>query len=177
MSDKPLLPCVSLIGMPGSGKSTIGRALAKLLGWEFADCDYLIESLYAARLQDITDALGKEKFLDVECEVIDAFRASRCVIATGGSAVYRPAAIERLRGLGPLVYLRLSLDKIIKRIAANPERGIAIAPGESLNDLFEQRRPLYEKAADFVCDTEIQSPDDCALEIANFLAKKGLTRV
>lgn len=154
--------------MPGSGKTTIGKILANLLGWTFADCDYLIEALYGARLQDITDSLGKNAFLDAEGEVIKTFTASSCVIATGGSAIYRPEAIQNLRAMGPLVYLKTPPEIILERISLNPERGIALGPGETVEVLFEQRLPLYENAADFTCDTGGCSPEECALAIRDF---------
>ena len=80
-----LAPCIVLIGMAGAGKSTVGGVLARELGWAFLDSDHLIEALYGVRLQDVTDALGKEAFLDAECTVIRAIKANRTVIGTGGS--------------------------------------------------------------------------------------------
>ena len=85
----PACPCVVLIGMAGAGKSTVGMALAQTLGWAFMDSDYLMEALYADRLQSVTDALSKEAFLDLEAVVLGSIRVQRTVIATGGSAVYR----------------------------------------------------------------------------------------
>ncbi len=79
--------CVTLIGMAGAGKSTVGRAVADLLGWAYVDTDHLIEATYGARLQDVTDALDKETFLDVESRVIQSLRMQRAVLATGGSVV------------------------------------------------------------------------------------------
>ena len=90
----PACPCVVLIGMAGAGKSTVGMALAQTLGWAFMDSDYLMEALYADRLQSVTDALSKEAFLDLEAVVLGSIRVQRTVIATGGSAVYRPQAMD-----------------------------------------------------------------------------------
>ena len=97
--------CVTLIGMAGAGKSTVGRAVAERLGWAYVDTDHLIESTYGARLQDVTDALDKERFLDVEARVIQSLRMQRAVLATGGSVVYRPEAMRYLTSLGPVVFL------------------------------------------------------------------------
>lgn len=161
------LPCVSLIGMPGSGKSTIGEELGRKLGWSFLDTDKLLESLYACRLQELTDIFGKEKFLEIESGIIAALEASRCVIATGGSVVYSSAAIAKLKSLGPLVYLDLPFEEIERRINENPERGIAIAPGQSLRDLHRERAVLYKEAASFSVYNHEKSIEEAAGEIAH----------
>ena len=123
--------CVTLIGMAGAGKSTGARAVAERLGWAYVDTDYLIESTYGARLQDVTDALDKESFLDVEAKVILSLRMQRAVLATGGSVVYRPEAMRYLASLGPVVFLDVPLPIILERIARKPDRGLAIAPGQT----------------------------------------------
>lgn len=169
-------PCVTLIGMPGAGKTTIGSKLAKELNWAFMDTDNVIEALYAARLQDITDALGKDAFLDVENEVIRQISAGRCVISTGGSVIYRAKAMERLKRLGPVVFISLSLAQIEERIARNPERGIAIAPGQSIKDLYEERRELYDFYADIICDINGKNPEECVLWIYENLKKSGIIK-
>ena len=143
-----LAPCIILIGMAGAGKSTVGGVLARELGWAFLDSDHLIEALYGARLQDVTDALGKEAFLDAECTVIRAIKANRTVIGTGGSVVYREEAMRHLAKLGPIVHLDLPLAVIEERIARNPQRGLAIAPGQTLADIFREREALYAAWAD-----------------------------
>lgn len=163
------LPCVTLIGMPGSGKSTIGEKLARKLGWSFMDTDKLMESLYACRLQDITDIFGKEKFLRLESGVIQGLEASKCVIATGGSVIYSPAAVARLLALGPLVYLEIPFEEMEKRIRENPERGIAIGPGQSLKELYEERAGLYTQAASFRVPNHQRTPGEVVAEIAGKL--------
>ncbi|SDF19676.1 homoserine kinase [Desulfovibrio legallii] len=155
------LPCVILIGMAGAGKTTVGGALARDLDWAFVDSDHLIESIYGARLQDVTDALGKEAFLDAEATVIRAIRAQRAVIATGGSVVYRPAAMAHLATLGALVFLDVPFALIEERVARNPERGIAMNPGESLRDIFDERQALYNRYAALRCPADAP-PEDCA---------------
>ena len=130
--------CVTLIGMAGAGKSTVGRAVAERLGWAYVDTDHLIESTYGARLQDVTDALDKERFLDVEARVIQSLRMQRAVLATGGSVVYRPEA---------MVFLDVPLPLILERISRKPDRGLAIAPGQTVEDLFREREALYRQWA------------------------------
>lgn len=162
-------PCVSLIGMAGAGKSTVGEALAQELGWALVDSDHLIEALYGTRLQDITDALGKSAFLDVEAQVVTALRVHRAVIATGGSVVYRETAVRHLSSLGPVVFLDVPFPLIEERVALNPERGLAIAPGESLEALFQERQPLYRAAASLHCPAGTLDPQECARWILEHL--------
>ena len=139
--------CVTLIGMAGAGKSTVGRAVSERLGWAFVDTDHLIEATYGARLQDVTDALDKERFLDVESRVIQSLRMQRVVIATGGSVVYRAEAMRYLVSLGPVVFLDVPLPLILERISRKPDRGLAIAPGQTIEDLFREREALYRQWA------------------------------
>jgi shikimate kinase len=161
--------CISLIGMAGAGKSTVGRHLACLLGWELMDTDHLMEAAYGASLQQISDALGKEAFLDAEAAVIGGIRARRLVLATGGSAVCRKKAARHLRTLGPLVYLDVPLPLILERIARNPQRGLAIAPGQSVEDLFHERRALYKRYASCTIKAGALAPEACAKTILALL--------
>lgn len=137
--------CISLIGMAASGKSTIGRELAKLLDWAHADSDYLIESLYGVRLQDIADSMDKESFLDLEAEVISKANLKRVVISTGGSAIYREKAMQHLRAQGPVVCVDVPLPVILVRLARKPERGMVMNPGQTIEDLYNERQILYKK--------------------------------
>lgn len=155
--------------MPGSGKSTIGKHLADLLGYAFMDTDMLLEALYGRRLQDITNILGTEEFRDIECKMICMIQAKDCVIATGGSAIYRQAAIAHLKELGPLVLLNPSYETISKRVAMMPERGISFGPGQTLRDIYMERQPLYLEKADLECDSGEMSAGDCARWIARKL--------
>lgn len=137
--------CVSLIGMAASGKTSVGRELAGLLGWAHLDTDHLIEATYAVRLQKVTDSLSRDEFLAVEDETIRALRVRRTVISTGGSAVYSEGAMRHLGTLGPIVHIDVPLDVILARIARKPERGLVIAPGQTVEDLFAERAALYRK--------------------------------
>ena len=139
---------VILIGMAGAGKSTVGKALAQRLNWACADTDHIIEAHYGVVLQRIADTLSKDEFLDLECRVVLELRLSRTVLATGGSVVYRERAMRHLSSLGPLVYLDVSLPVILERIARKPDRGLAIAPGQTVEDLFLEREELYRRYAD-----------------------------
>lgn len=163
------LPCVIFIGMAACGKSTVAQALARELDWPYMDSDHLIESLYGRRLQDVTDAYGKETFLDIECSVICSVRANRTVVATGGSVVYREDAMQHLKSLGTIVYLDVPLPIISERIARNPDRGLAIAPGQTLADIFAEREALYRQWADICLVPEGMSAQNCARWVRDHL--------
>ncbi len=157
----PPQACVSLIGMAGAGKSTLGRLLAERLGWAHLDTDHLIEASYGLPLQSVLDALGLETFLRAEESLVSSLSVRRTVISTGGSVVYGPTAVERLKLLGPVVFLEVSLPTFLKRVGDGGNRGLAIAPGKSREDLFAERQPLYRAAADFTLRTDEDSHQGC----------------
>lgn len=139
--------CISIIGMAAAGKSKMGAELARLMDWGHADADHLIEAAYGAPLQQITDSMTKDEFLDLEATVIKNIRLKRCIVSTGGSVVYRHSAMEHLQSLGPVLHIDVPLPIILERIARKPDRGLAIAPGQTIEDLFNERHALYEKYA------------------------------
>ena len=146
--------CVSLIGMAGAGKSTLGRLLAERLGWAHLDTDRLMESYYGLNLQDLLDGLGLAAFLKAEDTLVSMLGVRRAVISTGGSVVYGRAAMERLKLLGPVVYLEVSLPTFLGRVGDAGNRGLAMAPGLTREDLYLERQPLYQAAADFTLSTD-----------------------
>ena len=148
---------IILIGMPGSGKSTVGVVLAKTLGMDFLDGDLLIQQREGALLQEILDERGVEAFLDLEGEVLSAIRCRRTVIAPGGSCICREGAMEHLRRLGTVVYLKLSYDEVVGRIHNPDSRGIALQPGQTLKDVYDYRTPLYETYAHLTVDVDGQT--------------------
>lgn len=159
--------------MPGVGKTTIGALLAEKLGRAFIDTDYLIEALYAMRLQDVSETLARDQFLDAECEAVLSIRPASCVIATGGSVIYRPKAMAHLRRLGSVAHLRSPLETVRERVNLNPERGICSAPGQNFDDLYRERMALYGDWAEKEYDTALLRPDECAdLIISDFDLKK-----
>ena len=163
--------CVSIIGMAAAGKTTIGRELSFLIGWPALDADHVIESTYGVDLQTISSRMSKEDFLDLEGDIISGINVRRAIISTGGSAVYRQKAIDHLKSLGPLVHIRVALPIILERIARKPDRGLAINPGQTVEDLFNERERLYEAAADFTVEGGIDSAASYAEIIAAWLAK------
>lgn len=148
---------ITLIGMPGSGKSTVGVLLAKTLGYRFLDADLLIQQREGTLLQDILDQRGVEGFLDVEEKVICSLDCTGTVIAPGGSAVCREQAALHLKELGLVVYLHVPLAELERRISNITTRGIAMAPGQTLGDVYAIREPLYRKYADLTVDVTGQN--------------------
>ncbi len=147
-------PNIVLIGMPGCGKSTVGVVLAKALGYEFIDCDLLIQKTEGKILSDLIEAHGVDGFHEIENRVISSIEAEETVIATGGSAIYGEDAMKHLREIGWVVYIKLPYEEIKARLGDLHKRGITIEPGETLKDLYDQRVPLYEEYAHEIVDTE-----------------------
>lgn len=134
---------LSLIGMPGAGKSTVGVLLAKRMGYAFLDTDLLIQTGEGRYLQQIIQDRGTGSFCDLEAAYIMKLRARRTVIATGGSVVYRPEAMAHLKSLGLLIFLDIELDALLKRLGDLDARGVVLGPGQTIKGLYEERHPLY----------------------------------
>lgn len=145
---------VTLIGMPGVGKSTIGVVLAKVLGYQFLDSDLLIQKAEKRRLSRIIEEEGVEGFMAIENRVNASIDVTDTVIATGGSVVYCEEAMQHLKSVGKVVYLKLSLESLSKRLGNLKGRGVLLKDGQTLDDLYRERIPLYEKYADIVVDEE-----------------------
>ncbi len=141
---------IILIGMPGSGKSTVGVILAKILGYDFIDTDLLIQKRQKARLSEIIEKEGSAGFLAVENEVCRTLIADHCVIATGGSVIYGAEAMQNLKSLGKIVYLEVSYKNLEQRLHDIRTRGVVLPKGESLFDLYRERTALYEQYADII---------------------------
>lgn len=145
---------IILIGMPGVGKSTVGVVLAKKLGYRFLDSDLVIQEETGKLLHEIISSEGLSGFLRVENDVNRNLRAHHSVIATGGSVVYGKEAMEHLKGLGRVVYLKLSCEGIADRLGDLKKRGVALKEGQTLEQLYAERIPLYEKYGDLTVDCE-----------------------
>lgn len=148
---------IILIGMPGSGKSSVGVVLAKALGYRFLDVDLLIQEREGALLQELLDRDGVERFLDMERDAICSVDCRRTVVAPGGSCVCREEAVAHMRRLGTVVYLKLSLEEVESRIHNLATRGIALQPGQTIADVYEYRTPLYERCAHITVPADGQS--------------------
>ena len=139
---------IILIGMPGAGKSTVGVLLAKRLGYNFVDTDLLLQSQQRGRLQEIIARAGMERFKELEADTLCSLAATHSVVATGGSAVYSARAMDLLRTLGHLVFIDIPLAELQSRVHDMDTRGLVIGPGESYEQLYRERQPLYEKYAE-----------------------------
>lgn len=147
---------VILIGMPGAGKSTVGVVLAKRLGYTFLDSDLVIQQKYGKLLHELIREHGVEGFWKIESDVNAGLTCDKTVIATGGSAIYGAEAMEHLRSIGTVVYLRLTLSQIEERLGDLTERGVTLREGQDLKALYEERNPLYEKYAHVIIDCDGQ---------------------
>ena len=143
---------VVLIGMPGVGKSTLGVVLAKELGFEFVDADLLIQKREKRLLKEIIAEEGVDGFLKIENDVNASISSTKTVIATGGSVIYGPEAMEHLKEIGTIVYLKLDYETLDSRLGSLKGRGVVLKDGQNLKSLYDERIPLYEKYADVTVD-------------------------
>lgn len=156
---------IMLIGMAGSGKSFVGEKLATKLGYEFFDVDREMEKKYGKELQDILDELGDEEFIKREGDFLieETEGKERLVISPGGSIVYNAAAMDYLKNISKIMYLKVPFEIAEKRIADVP-RGIVGLGTKSLKEVFEERLALYSKFADVTFDA-VRSADELISEI------------
>jgi shikimate kinase len=161
---------IILIGMPGVGKSTVGVVLAKHMGYHFLDSDLVIQEAEGKLLHEIISEKGTQGFLEIEDSINAAITADRTVIATGGSAVYGRTAMQHFRDIGKVVYLSLPYKELEERLGDLHERGVALAPGQTLCELFEERKPLYEKYGEIVIDCSQKQIREIVAEIVEKLS-------
>lgn len=143
---------IVLIGMPGAGKSTIGVVLAKILGYEFLDSDLLIQRQEKKKLSEIIKEKGIEAFKQIENEVNASIDVDETVIATGGSAIYGKEAMNHLKDIGTVVYLKLPYEELKARLGSLEGRGVVLSAGQTLEELYAERIPYYEEYADITVD-------------------------
>ncbi len=161
---------ITLIGMPGAGKSTVGVVLAKVLGYDFIDSDLLIQKAEGKLLWQIMQEKGVDGFNQIEERINSEIQAERSVIATGGSVVYGQRAMEHLREIGTVVYLKVSCETLRERLGDLRERGVVLKPGQDLQDLYEERVPLYEKYAHVTVPVDAASVQQAVEAIRKALA-------
>ncbi len=147
---------ISLVGLPGSGKSTVGRQLARRLGLAFTDTDHVIEQRLGCSIRDFFEREGEAAFRDIEEAVIRDLAGTIGVLATGGGVVLRPANRDQLRSAGNhVVYLRSTPQELMRRLRHDSNRPLLQVPNPlgRLRELFEERDPLYRETAEFVIET------------------------
>ena len=143
---------IVLIGMPTSGKSTMGVILAKILGYRFLDADIVIQEKIGKKLSEIIESEGIDGFIDIENRINSGIETQRTVIATGGSVVYGKEAMDHYKNIGRVVYLKVDMDTLTKRLHNAKQRGVVMREGQSLVSLYNERSALYEKYADITIE-------------------------
>lgn len=161
---------IILIGMPGSGKSTVGVVLAKKLGLHFLDSDLVIQERTGKLLYQLIEECGEEGFVLLENQINASIQACDTVIATGGSAVYGQEAMAHFKEMGQVVYLRLPYEELEERLGDLHERGVVLKPGFTLRNLYEERTPLYEQYADLIIECSGKSIP----QVINEISGKGI---
>jgi len=156
---------ITLIGMPGAGKSTIGVILAKSLLCDFTDTDLIIQKRTGKSLCDLLNEKGTEGFLQFENDIICQLRFENCVIATGGSAVYGEKAMKMLKETSTVVFLKVDIRELEARLSNINTRGVAMKNGTTIKELLTERLPLYEKYADITLDCTGLTAEECVERI------------
>lgn len=168
--EKKIMKNIVLIGMPGVGKSTAGVVLAKVLGYQFVDADLLIQEQEQRLLAEIIQEEGTDGFIEIENRVNAGIQADRSVIATGGSVVYGKEAMEHLKEIGIIVYLKLPYEVLKKRLSDIKGRGVVLREGQTLMELYRERVSLYEAYADIIVDETGLNVEETIEKVAEKLA-------
>ncbi|OON88354.1 shikimate kinase [Oribacterium sp. C9] len=163
---------ITMIGMPACGKSTIGVMLAKRFGMSFVDIDILIQEKTGKLLKEIIASEGNEGFLKIEGDIAAELNVKNSIIAPGGSICYEDWAMDHLKEIGKVVYLKVSYEEMEKRIGNVVDRGVAIPEGYTLKDLYDERTALYEKYADVTIDEEGKNPAEIVNELKQWIEKQ-----
>ena len=163
---------ITLIGMPASGKSSVGIVLAKRLGKKFVDTDIVIQEKYGKLLKELIEEHGDDGFREIEDEVNATIDVSNSIISPGGSVVYGERAMKHLKEISVVIYLELSYTAIKSRLGDLRERGITLKDGQTLKDLYLERTPLYKKYADITINEMKKSLSKTIDEICESLGEK-----
>lgn len=143
---------ISLIGMAGCGKSTVGSAISEKFNLSYIDTDHLIEKKFQMTLEDIKKRFGYKFVRSSEEEVILSINSSTQIISTGGSAVYSSLSMKHLKSFSKIIYIDTPLATIVERIDIGQERGLAVPDGVSISDIYSERKPLYEEFSEHIVD-------------------------
>ncbi len=159
-----------LIGMPGSGKSALGRRVARLLGWDFIDTDDVLASRAGMTVGELSASVSNEEFKRLEEESVLSIPRGKKIIATGGSVVYGKRAMHHLKQIGTIIYLDLPLWMLIRRIGdTTQKRGVILKPGQTIGDIYHERKGLYKRYADIEFQTFKLSPGKSSRLLANVI--------
>lgn len=160
---------IVLVGMSGAGKSTLGVLLAKALGMDYVDTDIVLQQQEGRLLQDIIDKDGIDAFLEVEEKIVSGLQLENCVISTGGSVIYSDKAMHALKKDGLIIYLHVPYEEIKRRLTNITTRGIVIKKGNTLQDVYKERVPLYMTYSDHTLDCYNKDIEQCIAEIIAML--------
>ena len=160
---------IVFIGMPASGKSTVGVVVAKRLGYKFVDTDLVIQEVEKRLLKEIIAEEGNEGFLRIEDRVNAEIQEERAVISPGGSVVYCENAMRHYKETGMIVYLHTSYETISNRLHNAKNRGVVLKDGQTLKDLYEERTALFERYADLTISEEGRDLEEIIEEVLRVL--------
>ena len=163
---------IILIGMPTSGKSTVGVIAAKILGLNFIDTDLVIQQREGKLLCEIIDNYGIEGFLKCEENAILSLQETGALIATGGSVVYSEAAMRHLKQDGIIVYLKVDQNELFKRLHNVKERGVVLRPNETIEEMYRERCILYKKYADIIIDEGEKNLEETVAEVVKAIGNQ-----
>ena len=156
---------IVLIGMPASGKSTVGVILAKILGYNFVDADIVTQEKEGRKLSEIIETEGVDGFIDIENRINSEIEVEKTVIATGGSVVYGKEAMEHYKNIGKVVYLKVDMDVLTRRLKDVKQRGVVMKDGQSLVSLYNERSALYDKYSDITIDEKNNSMEEVVADL------------
>lgn len=163
---------IVMIGMPAAGKSTVGVILAKRLGYSFVDVDLVIQAQTGKLLKEIIAEEGADGFLRIEEEVNASLDVKQSIIAPGGSVIYGAKAMEHLKEIGTVVYLKLTYEDLEKRLGNLKDRGVVLKDGMTLRDLYDERSAYYERYADITIDETGKGFGDVVDELRAYFEKR-----
>ena len=159
---------ISLIGMAGAGKSSVGVKLAKHLKFDFVDSDLIIEKKYGKSLRDILSQNGNKKFKEIEEGALLSVEFNQIVLATGGSAVFCDTAMEHIKENSIVIYLEVPYEDISARISNFSERGLLKRPDQTIQEAYKEREGLYQNCADYIVQNKGEI-DSCLNKIFSLI--------
>lgn len=159
---------ISLIGMAGAGKTSVGKELARTLGFSFIDSDALIEKQHGKSLQNILDDEGYIKLREIENIALKSIQFNETILSTGGSAVYSDEAMEHIQQNSKVIFLEVPFSQILERVPSFLDRGFAKAPNQSVENAFVERQKLYKKYSDSVV-SNTKDLNSCVSKILELL--------
>ena len=162
---------ISLVGMAGAGKSSIGKKLADHLGFNFIDSDLIIETEHQESLQRVLDMSGKENFLKIEENALLSIEFNNTILATGGSAVFSELAMDYIRSRSSIIFIEAPYNKIVERVSNFSERGFLKRSDQTIQEAFVERQFLYKHFADFEVVNDA-SQEKCLNQILDLIHQK-----